>query len=78
MNRNFAVPVPALILASAIIWAGVIIACMTIVHGTTYAEGIRATLFLGVITHLLFIWGPLGRAYRKQKQEQEQLQKYEE
>ena len=53
------------IIASAIIWAAVIIGCSLKLQGTTCYDEIKLILVGGVITHLLFIWGPLGIMFRK-------------
>lgn len=56
------------IIASAIIWGAVIIGCSLKLQGTTCYDDIKLILFGGVITHLLFIWGPLGILFRKLNQ----------
>jgi len=55
------------IITSAIIWGAILISCALKVKGTPYAEGINFTLTIGVITHLLFVWIPLGAQNRKRK-----------
>jgi hypothetical protein len=57
------------IIASALIWGAVIIACSLKLQGTTCYDDIKFILVGGVITHLLFIWGPLGILFRKIKEE---------
>jgi len=57
------------IIASALIWGAVIIGCSSKLHGTTCYDDIKFILVGGVITHLLFIWGPLGILFRKIKEE---------
>ena len=57
------------IIASALIWAAVIIGCSLKLQGTTCYDDIKFILVGGVITHLLFIWGPLGILFRKFNQE---------
>lgn len=49
----------ALIIASAIIWGAVIIGCSVVLDGTECYGKIQNILIAGVITHLLFIWGPI-------------------
>ncbi len=49
----------ALIIASAIIWAAVILGCAVVLKGTGCYDKIQNVLVAGVITHLLFIWGPV-------------------
>lgn len=49
----------ALIIASAIIWGAVIIGCSVVLKGTGCYDKIQNVLVAGVVTHLLFIWGPV-------------------
>lgn len=55
------------IIASAIIWAAVIISCALKLRGTPFREGVGLTLTLGVVAHLLFVWAPLGAESRKRR-----------
>ena len=57
------------IIASAIIWAAVIIGCSLKLKGTNCYDEISLILVGGVIVHLLFIWGPLAVMFRKGKEE---------
>jgi hypothetical protein len=50
-----------LIIASAIIWGVVIIACALTLRGTGHSSRVLYTLSIGVIVHALFVWIPLGR-----------------
>ena len=59
----------ALVIASAIIWGAVIIGCAFILKGTPYKEDVSLILIGGVISHMLFIWTPLGSHFRKKKEE---------
>ncbi|NQT76132.1 MAG: hypothetical protein HQ565_00355 [Bacteroidetes bacterium] len=54
-----------LIIASAIVWGAVIIGCALVLKGTSYKEEVNYILYGGVISHLLFIWTPLGNQFRK-------------
>ena len=51
----------ATIIASAIIWGAVIIACAFSLKGTPYAGLILYILGMGAIAHLLFVWAPLKK-----------------
>ena len=62
----------ALIIASAIIWGAVIIACASQLKGTPYKDGINQILRTGVVTHLLFVWAPMGILYLKSEKKDEQ------
>lgn len=55
------------IIASVIIWAAVIIGCALKLKGTDCYQSIDSILIGGVIAHLLFIWGPLGRSIAKNR-----------
>ena len=57
------------IIASAIIWAAVILGCSLKLQGTTCYDEIKLILVGGVIVHILFIWGPLGILSRKSNEE---------
>lgn len=50
-----------LIIASAIIWGVVIIACALALRGTGYSSRVIYTLTIGVIFHALFVWIPLEK-----------------
>jgi hypothetical protein len=50
-----------LIIASAIIWGVVIIACALALRGTGHSSRVLYTLSIGVVVHALFVWIPLGR-----------------
>jgi len=55
------------IITSAIIWGAVIVGCALKLKGTGYFEEISTILTLGVVFHLLFIWGPLAVQFKKLK-----------
>ncbi|HZX11155.1 MAG TPA: hypothetical protein VFG01_09450 [Acidobacteriota bacterium] len=55
------------IIASAIVWAAVIIGCSLKLKGTDCYQSIDMILIGGVIAHLLFIWGPLGGSLAKNR-----------
>lgn len=50
-----------LTIASAIIWALVILACAFVLKSTPFKEDIVYILLAGATLHLLFIWIPLGK-----------------
>lgn len=54
-----------LIIASAIIWGVVIVACSMTLKETPYKDQITHILLGGVTCHLLFIWAPLGQQFKK-------------
>ena len=56
-----------LTIASAIIWAAVILGCAIVLKGTPYKDDIFYILLTGAVFHLLFIWIPLGKQFRKLK-----------
>jgi len=60
-----------LIIASAIIWGAVIIGCAFVLKGTPYKEDVNRILYGGVIFHLLFIWNPLEKYFKKDKPKQD-------
>jgi len=53
------------IIASAIVWGAVIIGCSLALKGTECYGEIQNILVVGVISHLIFIWGPLVAQARK-------------
>ena len=55
------------IIASAIIWAAVIMACSATLKEKGCYDKIQFILAGGVITHLLFIWGPMIAIFKKGK-----------
>lgn len=57
------------IIASAIVWGVVVIACAKILGGTPYKEGVIQVLSAGTVFHLLFIWGPLAARIGKLKKD---------
>ncbi len=56
-----------LIITSAIIWGAVMIGCALVLKGTPYQEDVNRILCGGVIFHLLFIWNPLEKYFKKDK-----------
>ncbi len=62
------------IIVSAIIWGVVMIACSLKLRGTDCYEQIYLYLILGVSTHLLFVWAPLGALVKKLKEENQSKQ----
>ena len=59
-----------LIIASAIVWGAVIIGCALVLKGTPYIKDVNRILYGGVIFHLLFIWNPLEKLFKKDKPKQ--------
>ena len=57
------------IIASALVWGVVLIACSSILSGTPYKQDVSNILIGGASFHLLFIWGPLGNKFRKKNEE---------
>jgi len=57
------------IIASAIVWAAVIIGCSLKLKGTNCYDEIKLFLIGGVLIHILFIWGPLAILFRRNNQE---------
>jgi len=53
------------IIASAIVWGAVIIGCSLALKGTECYGEIQNILVVGVIAHLILIWGPLVAQVRK-------------
>ena len=51
----------SLIIASAIIWGAIIIACALELRGSGYGGRVLYTLGIGVVVHALFVWIPLGK-----------------
>ena len=61
----------AFIIASAIIWGVVILACSSKLSGTDCYKEIQTILGAGAGIHLVLIWGPLGALFMKTKKEDE-------
>lgn len=55
------------IIGSAIIWGAVIIGCSLMLRGTSCYQAISNVLIGGMITHLIFIWGPLASQFKKKE-----------
>ena len=55
-------------IASAIIWAAVILGCSAVLKGTECYDKIQNILVGGVITHIILIWGPLAILFKKAKE----------
>jgi len=56
------------IIASAIIWAAVIMGCAAALRGTGCYDKIQMILAGGVLTHIILIWGPVAIIFRKIKE----------
>ena len=57
------------IIASALIWGGVILGSALALKGTECYEKIQNILAGGVITHLILVWGPVALLFKKKKEE---------
>ena len=57
----------ALIIASAVIWGGVIIATSYSLRETDCYEKIQTILVGGVLAHILLVWAPMAIMIRKMK-----------
>ena len=55
----------AFIIASAIIWAAVILGFSYALKGTDCYDSIQNILVGGVISHIILIWGPVAVLVRK-------------
>lgn len=66
MNKELK-SIRAFTIASAIIWAAIIMGCSLTLKETGCYDEIQYILAGGVITHLLFIWGPLFAIFKKYK-----------
>jgi len=62
-----------LIIASAILWAAVIIGCALVLQGTPYKQDVSKILVVGASFHLIFIWGPLGNLFRKKMNKNDKI-----
>ncbi len=60
------------IIASALVWAAVIIGCALVLKGTDFKQDVSNILIGGAAFHLLFIWGPLGNLFRKKNEEKKE------
>ncbi len=59
------------IIASAIVWGVVLIACGSVLSGTEYKQEVTNILIGGASFHILFIWAPMSNKFRKKKEESE-------
>ncbi len=57
----------AFIIGSAIIWGAVILGCSFALKGTDGYDKIQNILVGGVMSHILFIWGPLSLLFIKER-----------
>ena len=57
------------IIASAIVWGGVIWGCAFTLKGMAEKQAVVQILSLGIVVHLLFIWGPMVVALKKNKKQ---------
>jgi hypothetical protein len=60
----------ALIIGSTIIWAAVIVGSSMALKGTECYDKIQNILALGVITHLILIWGPFVAIMNKSRKKE--------
>lgn len=66
----------AIIIASAIIWAAVIISSSSVLKETPFKDTLGFILMGGTIAHLLFVWAPLGRELKARNYiDQEEMNK---
>ena len=59
----------SIIIASAIIWAAVIIGCSYSLQGTGCYDKIQNILVGGVLTHIILIWGPLAILFKNKREQ---------
>jgi hypothetical protein len=52
------------IIASAVVWGAVLIACASVLSGTPYKQEVINIIIGGATFHLLFIWAPLGKHFK--------------
>jgi len=52
-------------IASAIIWGAVILGCAFALRGSDGYSKIQMILYIGVVSHLLFIWGPMNKMMKE-------------
>jgi len=57
----------AFIIASAVIWGAIILACSFALRGTGCYDEIQNILVGGFIAHLILIWGPLSIIFKNKK-----------
>lgn len=57
------------IIASALVWGGVMIGCALKLKGTPYYDEISHILIGGSTLHVLFIWPLAAKQFRKNKEE---------
>lgn len=69
MNKKSATNLGMIIIASAIIWAAIILACAFELKGTPYKDKIIQYLSFGFIAHLIIIWGSVFAVIKKLKSE---------
>ena len=61
------------IIASALVWGAVMIGCSFKLKGTACYDEISLILIGGASFHLLFIWGPLAKQFRKNTEENSKI-----
>lgn len=61
-------PIGIFIIASAIIWAAVILGASGKLSGTGCYDEIKYILYGGFIAHLFFVWAPLTARFKKNKE----------
>ena len=69
MNKKSAANLGMIIIASAIIWGAIILACAFELKGTPFKDRIIQYLSLGFITHMIIIWGAIFALLKKIKSE---------
>jgi len=66
MDKKFKT-IGTFIIASAIIWAAVIVGCSYALNGTECYDKIQNILIGGVLSHIILIWGPSAMLFKKTK-----------
>jgi len=60
----------AFIIASAIIWGAVILGSASVLKGTGCYDKIQNILVIGIISHIIIIWGPMAAILKKQQKQE--------
>ena len=59
--------IASLIIASAVIWAAVLIGCSTALQGTECYGSIKNILVGGILSHIIIIWSPMVLLFKKDR-----------
>ena len=68
MNKKSRLTAAAVIIASAIIWAAVIIGCSSALKDTECYDSIKNILVGGVLAHIILVWAPETLILRKSRE----------